>query len=58
MVEDIPDRLAYIWDIHTKKVEKTWLPAMVPPSSFRAVADKVSQEKALRAKQRKGIIKP
>jgi hypothetical protein len=58
MAEDIPDHLAYIWDLRTKKVEKTWLPTIVPPSSFRAVADKVAKEKALRAKQRKGIIKP
>ena len=51
---------AYLWDSKSKRIEKCWVDALTPPSSFRAVAERFEAQKAaemaLRAKRRKGIM--
>jgi DNA-directed RNA polymerase sigma subunit (sigma70/sigma32) len=62
---DVSARLAYCWDQQAKRIEKVWLLAINPPSSLRAVANRVAATKvakitakALRSMKRRGIIEP
>ena len=65
MADDVEKRLAYCWDQQAKRIEKVWLLALTPPSSLRAVANRVVASKAakftakaLQSMRRRGIIKP
>lgn len=65
MADDVEKRLAYCWDQQAKRIDKVWLLAINPPSSLRAVANRVAATKAakftakaLQSMKRRGIIKP
>lgn len=60
--KDLSGHLAYSWDDREKKIEKLWLPAITPPDSFKAVAEKVERAKNIKnrpllKKERRGKIK-
>lgn len=62
---NVKKKLAYYWEMRERHIERIWIDAINPPSSLRAVANKVAASKAakftakaLQSMKRRGIIKP